>query len=297
MCPSFFYLCASETAGGQGSSRLDNLRIFFNLWAMSFSSKPLTIAGRTFHSRLILGTGKFPSPEAMRNALAASGTEMVTVALRRADLSGQKDPFANILEFIDPKKYLLLPNTSGAMNAEEAVRLARLAVAAGLPKWVKLEIHPDPRYLLPDPIETFKAAEILVKEGFTVLPYINADPVLAKRLQEVGCATVMPLGAPIGSNRGIQTRDQIRIIIEQATVPVVVDAGIGAPSHAAEAMEMGADAVLVNTAIAVANDADKMAVAFKLAVEAGRSAYEIGLGAQSEVASATSPLTGFLNQI
>ena len=219
---------------------------------MNLAARPLVIAGREFRSRLILGTGKFPSPEAMRDALAASGTEMVTVALRRADLSGKHDPFANILEFIDPKKYLLLPNTSGAMNAEEAVRLARLAVAAGLPKWVKLEIHPDPRYLLPDPIETFRAAEILVQEGFTVLPYINADPVLAKRLQEVGCATVMPLGAPIGSNRGIQTRDQVRIIIEQATVPVVVDAGIGAPSHAAEAMELGADAVLVNTAIAVA---------------------------------------------
>lgn len=262
---------------------------------MSLVQKPLTIAGRTFHSRLILGTGKFSAPEAMRDALAASGAELVTVALRRADLSGQKDPFANILEFIDSKKYLLLPNTSGAMNAGEAVRLARLAAAAGLPKWVKLEIHPDPRYLLPDPIETFKAAEILVKEGFTVLPYINADPVLAKRLQEVGCATVMPLGAPIGSNRGIQTRDQIRIIIEQATVPVVVDAGIGAPSHAAEAMELGADAVLVNTAIAVASDANKMAVAFKQAVEAGRSAFETGLGTQTEIASATSPLTGFLN--
>jgi thiazole synthase len=262
---------------------------------MSSAQKPLVIAGREFRSRLILGTGKFSSPEAMRDALAASGAEMVTVALRRADLSGKKDPFANILEFIDPKKYLLLPNTSGAMNAEEAVRLARLAVAAGLPKWVKLEIHPDPRYLLPDPIETFRAAEILVKEGFTVLPYINADPVLAKRLQEIGCATVMPLGSPIGSNRGLQSRDQIRIIIEQATVPVVVDAGIGAPSHAAEAMELGADAVLVNTAIAVANDPNRMGIAFKLAVEAGRSAYEIGLGAQSEVASATSPLTAFLN--
>jgi thiazole synthase len=262
---------------------------------MSSAQKPLVIAGREFRSRLILGTGKFSSPEAMRDALAASGAEMVTVALRRADLSGKKDPFANILEFIDPKKYLLLPNTSGAMNAEEAVRLARLAVAAGLPKWVKLEIHPDPRYLLPDPIETFRAAEILVQEGFTVLPYINADPVLAKRLQEIGCATVMPLGSPIGSNRGLQSRDQIRIIIEQATVPVVVDAGIGAPSHAAEAMELGADAVLVNTAIAVANDPNRMGIAFKLAVEAGRSAYEIGLGAQSEVASATSPLTAFLN--
>ncbi len=259
------------------------------------SNKPLVIAGREFASRLILGTGKFSSPEAMRDALAASGAEMVTVALRRADLSGRKDPFANILEFIDSTKYLLLPNTSGAMNAEEAVRLARLAVAAGLPKWVKLEIHPDPRYLLPDPIETFKAAEILVKEGFTVLPYINADPVLAKRLQEVGCATVMPLGAPIGSNRGIQTRDQIRIIIEQATVPVVVDAGIGAPSHAAEAMELGADAVLVNTAIAVAADPNRMAIAFKMAVEAGRNAYETGLGEQSETASPTSPLTAFLN--
>ena len=262
---------------------------------MSMASRPLVIAGREFRSRLILGTGKFPSPEAMRDALAASGTEMVTVALRRADLSGQKDPFANILEFIDPKRYLLLPNTSGAMSADEAVRLARLAAAAGLPKWVKLEIHPDPRYLLPDPIETLKAAEVLVKEGFTVLPYINADPVLAKRLQEVGTATVMPLGSPIGSNRGLQTRDQIRIILEQATVPVVVDAGIGAPSHAAEAMELGADAVLVNTAIAVARDANRMAIAFKQAVEAGRAAFEVGLGSQQLTASATSPLTGFLD--
>lgn len=230
----------------------------------------------------------------MRDALAASGTELVTVALRRADLSGRKDPFANILEFIDPNRYLILPNTSGAMNAEEAVRLTRLAAAAGLPKWVKLEIHPDPRYLLPDPIETLKAAEQLVREGFVVLPYINADPVLAKRLQEVGTATVMPLGSPIGSHRGIQTRDQIRIILEQATVPVVVDAGIGAPSHAAEAMELGADAVLVNTAIAVASDPNRMGWAFKQAVEAGRAAYEMGLATPSATASATSPLTGFL---
>src|SRR3954469_3744128 len=235
---------------------------------------PLVIAGREFRSRLILGTGKFSSPEAMQSALAASGAEMVTVALRRADLTGKKDPFANILEFIDGQKYLLLPNTSGAMNAEEAVRLARLAVAAGLPKWVKLEIHPDPRYLLPDPVETLKAAEILVKEGFTVLPYINADPVLAKRLQDAGTATVMPLGSPIGSNRGLQTRDQLRIILEQCMVPVVVDSGIGAPSHAAEAMELGADAVLVNTAIAVSHDPNRMAIAFKMAVEAGRAAYE-----------------------
>jgi len=262
---------------------------------MLLSNEPLVIAGRSFASRLILGTGKFSSPEAMRDALAASETEIVTVALRRADLSGRKDPFANILEFIDPAKYLLLPNTSGAMNAEEAVRLARLAAAAGLPKWVKLEIHPDPRYLLPDPVETLKAAEILVGEGFTVLPYINADPVLAKRLQDIGTATVMPLGSPIGSNRGIQTRDQIRIIIEQASVPVVVDAGIGAPSHAAEAMELGADAVLVNTAIAVAADPNRMARAFKAAVEAGRAAYEMGIAPAQATASATSPLTGFLD--
>lgn len=254
----------------------------------------LTIAGRAFDSRLFLGTGKFPSHETMRDALAASGTQIVTVALRRADLSGKRDPYANILEFIDPDKYLLLPNTSGAMNAEEAVRLARLAAAAGLPKWVKLEIHPDPTYLLPDPIETLKAAEILVKEGFTVLPYINADPVLAKRLQEVGTATVMPLGAPIGSNRGLATRDQIRIIIDQAIVPVVVDAGLGAPSHAAEAMELGADAVLINTAIAIASDPVRMAMAFRMAVQAGREAYELGLPEALDHASATSPLTGFL---
>ena len=252
----------------------------------------LTIAGREFSSRLFLGTGKFPSNEAMRDALTASGTQIVTVALRRADLSGKRDPYANILEFIDSEKYLLLPNTSGAMNAEEAVRLARLAAAAGRPKWVKLEIHPDPTYLLPDPIETLKAAEILVKEGFTVLPYINADPVLAKRLQEAGTATVMPLGAPIGSNRGVATRDQIRIIIEQAIVPVIVDAGLGAPSHAAEAMELGADAVLINTAIA--SDPVRMAIAFKLAVQAGREAYELGLPERLDHASATSPLTGFL---
>jgi thiazole synthase len=261
---------------------------------MSLVKRPLCIAGREFQSRLIVGTGKFASPELMRDALAASGAAMVTVALRRADLSGKKDPFANILEFIDPARYLILPNTSGALNAAEAVRLARLAVAAGLPKWVKLEIHPDPRYLLPDPVETFQAAETLVREGFTVLPYINADPVLAKRLQDIGVATVMPLGSPIGSNRGLQTRDQIRIIIEQATVPVVVDAGLGAPSHAAAAMELGADAVLVNTAIAVAPDPCGMAEAFRLAVEAGRAAYTIGLAETSETAQPTSPLTAFL---
>ena len=262
---------------------------------MSALNCPLTIAGHAFRSRLILGTGKFSSPEKMRETLDVSGAELVTVALRRADLTGGRDAFANILDFIDPKRYLILPNTSGAMNAGEAVRFARLARTAGLPNWVKLEIHPDPRHLLPDPIETLLATETLVKEGFVVLPYINADPVLAKRLQDAGAATVMPLGSPIGSNRGLQTRDQIRIIIEQATVPVVVDAGLGAPSHAAEAMEMGADAVLVNTAIAVSDQPLAMARAFAKAIEAGREAFEIGLAAQLDTASATSPLSGFLD--
>jgi thiazole synthase len=254
----------------------------------------LNIGDRHFDSRLLIGTGKFSSNEVMRDALAASGTQIVTVALRRADLTGRHDPFANILDFIEREKYLLLPNTSGAMNAAEACRLARLAVTAGLPAWVKLEIHPDPRYLLPDPVETLKAAEVLVKEGFTVLPYINADPVLAKRLQDAGTATVMPLGSPIGSNRGIEAKRQIEIIIEQAEVPVVIDAGLGRPSHAVEAMEMGADAVLVNTAIAIASDPCEMARCFKMAIEAGRRAFEIGLAERREEASATSPLTGFL---
>ena len=257
-------------------------------------NRPLVIAGRTFTSRLLLGTGKFSSNELMRDTLAASGTEIVTVALRRADLSGTSDPFANILDFIDPEKYLLLPNTSGAVNAEEAVRLARLAASAGLPKWIKLEIHPDPQYLLPDPIETLRATEILAAEGFIILPYINADPVLAKRLEDAGAATVMPLGSPIGSNRGLETRAQIAIIIEQARIPVIVDAGLGAPSHAAEALELGADAVLINTAIAVAEDPVAMARAFKMAVEAGRMAREAGLPAQEDTAIPTSPLTAFL---
>lgn len=253
----------------------------------------LRIGDRTFSSRLFLGTGKFSSGAAMREACRASGSGMVTVALKRAALR-EKDPFADILDYLEPDRYLLLPNTAGAMNAEEAVRIARLAEAAGLPKWIKLEIHPDPNYLLPDPIETLKAAEQLVRDGFTVLPYINADPVLALRLQDAGCATVMPLGAPIGSNRGLETVAQIRIIIEQARVPVVVDAGIGAPSHAAQAMEMGADAVLVNTAIAIAADPSAMARAFAAATQAGRDAYRIGLGAPSNRAAATSPLTTFL---
>ena len=262
---------------------------------MADKPNKLKIAGREFSSRLMVGTGKFASNQLMAAALEASGAEIVTVALRRADLSGQHDPSADILDFIDPSRYLLVPNTSGAMNAEEAIRLARMSAAAGLPMWIKLEIHPDPRYLLPDPVETLKATEVLAKEGFTVLPYINADPVLAKRLEDAGAATVMPLGSPIGSNRGIETRAQIEIIIEQAGIPVVVDAGIGLPSHAAEAMEMGASAVLINTALAIATDPIRMAKAFKKAVEAGREAWEIGLPTPALTASPTSPLTGFLN--
>ena len=288
--------CRRQQASGLCSPEIDIRGLLRIRLSFSMADKPskLKIADREFSSRLLVGTGKFASNELMRDALIASGTELVTVALRRADLSGKHDPFANILDFIDPKRFLLLPNTSGARNAEEAVRLARLAASAGLPTWIKLEIHPDPRYLLPDPVETLAAAEILVKEGFTILPYINADPVLAKRLQDIGTATVMPLGSPIGSNRGIETRAQIEIIIEQAIVPVVVDAGLGAPSHAAEAMEMGADAVLVNTAIAIASDPIRMAKAFKKAIEAGREAREIGLADKLNAASATSPLTGFL---
>jgi len=253
----------------------------------------LIIAKHTLDSRLLLGTGKFSSSEVMKTAIDASETSMVTVALRRVDLDNEQD---DLLQAIDRSKYILLPNTSGARNADEAVRLAQLARAAGCGEWIKLEVTPDPRYLLPDPIETLKAAKILVKDGFIVLPYINADPILAKHLEEAGTATVMPLGAPIGSNRGIRTKDSIRIIIENSNIPVVVDAGLGAPSHAAEAMEMGADAVLVNTAIAVADDPVKMAIAFKLAVEAGRIAYESGLGEVKNSASASSPLTGFLRE-
>ena len=253
---------------------------------------PLIIAGRRFRSRLMVGTGKFPSAAALKAALDASGAEIVTVALRRVDLG--KPASDSILSVLDPKQYLILPNTSGARTADEAVRLAKMARAMGLPPWVKLELTPEPKYLLPDPVETLKAAEILIKEGFVVLPYIQADPVLAKRLEEMGAATVMPLGAPIGSNRGVRTRDMIRIIIEQATVPVVVDAGLGAPSHAAEAMEMGADAVLVNTALADARDHAAMARAFALGVAAGRLAYLAGLGPERDTADASSPLTGFL---
>src|SRR5215467_10335579 len=257
-------------------------------------SDPLVIAGVELRSRLFLGTGKYRGDEDMLTALDASGCELVTVALRRLDLD---DPSKKtILDVIDWQRYRVLPNTAGCQTAAEAIRIARLARSMGLSDWVKLEVIPDPRYLLPDPVETLAAAETLVKDGFTVLPYINADPVLAKRLQDIGTATVMPLGSPIGSNRGIEARPQIEIIIEQATVPVVVDAGLGAPSHAAEAMEMGADAVLVNTAIAIASDPIRMAKAFKKAIEAGREAREIGLADKFNAASATSPLTGFLTR-
>lgn len=251
----------------------------------------LVIAGREFGSRLFLGTGKFPSLASLRDTVAATGTEMVTVALRRVDTTADED----ILDAIPSDESVqLLPNTSGAVDADEAVRLARLARAAGMTEWVKLEVTPDPRYLLPDPVETLKAAEVLCAEGFVVLPYCSADPVLCKRLEEVGCATVMPLGSWIGSNQGLRTRGAIEIIVEQALVPVVVDAGIGAPSQAAEAMELGADAVLVNTAIGTAADPVAMGAAFRKAVEAGREGYVAGLPAVRREAEASSPLTGFL---
>ena len=251
----------------------------------------LTIAGTQFSSRLFIGTGKFSSSQEMKNAIEASGSQMVTVALRRVDLD---NPHDDIMQALDLDKIHFLPNTSGARNAEEAIRLARLARAASGTNWLKLEVTPDPRTLLPDPVDTLKATEQLVKDGFIVLPYINADPILALRLQDVGAAAVMPLGSPIGTNQGIQTAMQVEIIIEQARIPVIVDAGIGAPSHAALALEMGADAVLVNTAIAVAGDPVRMARAFKTAVEAGREAFEAGLGKSSKQAKASSPETDIL---
>ena len=254
----------------------------------------LTIAGKVFNSRLFLGTGKFSSNQVMADAIAASATEMVTMAMKRIDMNDGED---DMLAHIAKPGIQLLPNTSGTRNAEEAVFAAKMAREAFGTNWLKLEIHPDPRYLLPDPVETLKATEKLVKEGFVVLPYCQADPVLCKRLVEAGAATVMPLAAPIGTNMGLRTRDFLQIIIEEASVPVVVDAGIGAPSDAALAMEIGADAVLVNTAISVAGNPVAMAVAFKKATEAGREAYEAGLGTQSLdlQAEASSPLTAFLN--
>ncbi len=251
----------------------------------------LIIAEKKFSSRLFLGTGKFGNMSIMNESIQASGSELVTMALKRVDHGAASD---QLLDALDLPNVNLLPNTSGARNAKEAVFAALLAREALETNWVKLEIHPDPRYLLPDPIETLKATEELAKAGFIVMPYIHADPVLCKRLEEVGTAAVMPLGAPIGTNKGLLTKDFLEIIIEQSKVPVVVDAGIGAPSDAAKAMELGADAVLVNTAIATAQNPVAMAEAFKEAVIAGRKAYEAGLGASSVQAIQSSPLTSFL---
>ncbi|WP_160712219.1 thiazole synthase [Chitinophaga solisilvae] len=255
--------------------------------------EPLIIAGREFSSRLFTGTGKFSSASMMEEALLASGTELVTVALKRVDMHNKSD---DMLLHVSHPHIHLLPNTSGVRTAAEAVYAAQLAREALETNWIKLEIHPDPRYLMPDPVETLQAAAALVKLGFVVLPYIHADPVLCKRLEEAGVAAVMPLGSPIGSNKGLRTADFLEIIISQSNVPVIVDAGIGAPSHAAQAMEMGAAAVLVNTAIAVAKDPVRMAAAFKTAVTAGRMAYEAGLPAINSKAVATSPLVAFLNE-
>ena len=251
----------------------------------------LKIADKEFNSRLFLGTGKFGSSKQMEEAVLASGSELVTVALKRVDLETETD---DLLAHLNHSTINLLPNTSGARNAKEAIFAAQLAREAMETNWLKLEIHPDPKYLLPDPIETLKATEELAKLGFIVLPYIHADPVLCKLLENAGTAAVMPLGAPIGTNKGLRTMDFLEIIIEQSNVPVIVDAGIGASSDAAKAMELGADAVLVNTAIAVAKNPAEMALAFKLGVEAGRLAYEAGLGRIAQSASASSPLTSFL---
>lgn len=253
--------------------------------------KHLKIAGKTFTSRLLTGTGKFSSAQLMEEALLASGSELVTVALKRVELKNSEH---DILRHLSHAQFNLLPNTSGARNAKEAVYAAQLAREAVSTNWLKLEIHPDPKYLLPDPIETLKASEELAKLGFIILPYIHADPVLCKRLEDAGVSAVMPLGSPIGSNKGLKTADFLEIIIEQSRVPVIVDAGIGSPSHAAQAMEMGADAVLVNTAIAASPNPVQMALAFKLAVEAGRMAFEARLAPSRNTAAASSPLTEFL---
>ncbi|AMQ00030.1 Thiazole synthase [Pedobacter cryoconitis] len=252
----------------------------------------LTIADKVFNSRLFTGTGKFSSAEIMEQALLVSGSELVTVALKRVDLKDQED---DILSHLNYPQFNLLPNTSGVRNAKEAVFAAQMAREALETNWIKLEIHPDPKYLMPDPIETLKATEELAKLGFIVLPYIHADPVLCKHLEDAGTAAVMPLGSPIGSNKGLKTIDFLEIIISQSNVPVIVDAGIGAPSDAAKAMEIGADAVLVNTAIAVSRDPVKMAEAFKIAVIAGRMAFEAKLGSINSSAVSSSPLTSFLD--
>lgn len=252
--------------------------------------RPLTIAGRTFSSRLLVGTGKYRTSEEMNAAFAASGAEIITVALRRIDFDDPKS--RSVLDDVDWNRYTILPNTAGCQTAEEAIRIARMARAMELSNWVKLEVIPDPKYLLPDPIGTLEAARVLLDEGFVVLPYIGADPILARRLEELGTATVMPLGSPIGSGQGLVSIEAIKIIIEQATVPVVVDAGIGVPSDAAQAMEAGADACLVNTAIALADDPALMAEAMAEGVRAGRKAFLAGRIPRKPYASASSPLTG-----
>lgn len=254
----------------------------------------LKIADREFSSRFMIGTGKYPDFEVMERAHRASGAQIVTVAIRRVDIGAPGH--VGLMDHIDLDKYWLLPNTAGCATAEEAIRVARLSKAMGINNWIKLEVIPDPKYLLPDPIATFEAAKVLVDEGFTVLPYINADPILAKRLEEIGCATVMPLASPIGSGQGVRTLDNIKIIIENANVPVIVDAGLGTPSDAAIAMENGADACLLNTAVALAQDPEKMALAFKQGIEAGRNAYEAGRIPVKEIASASSPLVGVVGK-
>ena len=253
----------------------------------------LTIGGTAFTNRLFTGTGKFADDSRIPDMLTASGSQMITVALRRIDMGGRSE---NILEHI-PESVTLLPNTSGARTAAEAVRIARIAREAGCGKFIKIEVITDTKYLMPDNYETLAATETLAGEGFVVLPYVLPDLPLAKRLEDAGAAAVMPLGAPIGSNRGLKTKELIALLIENCTVPVIVDAGIGRPSHAAAAMEMGADAVLVNTAIATAEDPVTMGRAFSLAVEAGRLAYLAKLAEESRTARASSPLTGFLDAV
>lgn len=254
----------------------------------------IKIADKEFSSRLMVGTGKFSDFETMKQAHKASGTEIVTVAIRRVDMKAQGH--VGLMENIDLNKYWILPNTAGCQTVEEALRVARLSRAMGINNWIKLEVIPDPKYLMPDPIATFEAAKILVEEGFTVLPYINADPILAKRLEEIGCATVMPLASPIGTGLGVKTMENIKIIIEQASIPVVVDAGIGVPSDASSVMEQGADFCLINTAIAMANDPVKMAEAFKLGVQAGRLSYEAGRIPKKVIAQASSPTCGIVGK-
>lgn len=254
----------------------------------------IKIADKEFSSRLMVGTGKFSDFETMKQAHKASGAEIVTVAIRRVDMKAQGH--VGLMENIDLNKYWILPNTAGCQTVEEALRVARLSRAMGINNWIKLEVIPDPKYLMPDPIATFEAAKILVEEGFTVLPYINADPILAKRLEEIGCATVMPLASPIGTGLGVKTMENIKIIIEQANIPVVVDAGIGVPSDASSVIEQGADFCLINTAIAMANDPVKMAEAFKLGVRAGRLSYEAGRIPKKVIAQASSPTCGIVGK-